>query len=207
MDDPLRYILGLGNPGPRYVATRHNLGFLCLDMISAAYRAGSEFRLVDKKEVAGQARWEIWELSTDKSVVLIWPLTFMNLAGHAIDYLSTRLGPPTTGLLVLVDDMSLPLGRLRLKPSGSSGGHNGLKSIEKALGHQHYDRLRLGIGSPPLTEDVISFVLSPFESAEEPRIHSSMSYAATIAGQWAQEVPMATLMERANGWHYDHDKP
>ncbi len=152
-------VIGLGNPGRRYAATRHNVGWRVLRRI--AQREGLEFQ-------AGRgdfhaARWKL----AGGDVLLVLPSTFMNRSGQAALQLRelTGLGPDSA--LVVVDDLDLPLGKLRLRAKGSPGGHNGLASLSEAWESDHYPRLRLGIGRPPKGgASIVEHVLSPFPEEE-----------------------------------------
>jgi PTH1 family peptidyl-tRNA hydrolase len=155
-----RLILGLGNPGPGYARHRHNIGFMVLDRF--ADRHGLRFdrreanALVASGEVAG------------RPLVLAKPQTWMNRSGAAARPLVQRYTRRPAELLVVYDDLDLPLGRLRLRAEGSAGGHNGMRDIIAALGTQAFPRLRLGIGRPPAGEDPADYVLSPFTPDERP---------------------------------------
>jgi PTH1 family peptidyl-tRNA hydrolase len=149
----LSLIVGLGNPGRRYADTRHNIGFLVLDWL-AAHLGAPAWR--------GERRAEVTRGRLDgRELLLAKPQTFMNASGEAVQALAAwyRLLPAT--ILVVADDLDLPFGRLRLRPSGSAGGHNGLKSIIAHLGTTEFPRLRIGIGRPD-TGETIDWVLSPF---------------------------------------------
>jgi PTH1 family peptidyl-tRNA hydrolase len=146
-------IAGLGNIGPEYELTRHNIGFLVLDRMADNEKV--EFkteRLADKAEIKFKGR----------ELVLIKPNTYMNLSGKAINYWLQQLKIPKENLLVIVDEIALPFGKLRMKPAGSAGGHNGLKNIELLLGTQEYPRIRVGIGSEYAKGQQVDYVLSNF---------------------------------------------
>ena len=135
----MKYLIaGLGNPGPKYELTRHNIGFLILDRLADEHnlRFGIE-RYADKAELRFKGR----------SLHLIKPNTFMNLSGKAVVYWLQTLSIPRENLLVIVDDVALPFGSLRLRAKGSSAGHNGLQNLEDVLGSREYARLRFGIGN------------------------------------------------------------
>jgi PTH1 family peptidyl-tRNA hydrolase len=150
-------IAGLGNIGAEYELTRHNIGFLVLDQLAdqlkCTFTAG---RLADKAECKFKGR----------TLHLIKPSTYMNLSGKAISYWLQALKIPRENLLVIVDDVALPFGTLRMRTKGSAAGHNGLKNIEETLGDQSYARLRFGIGSDYSKGQQIDFVLSNFAAAE-----------------------------------------
>ncbi len=150
-------IAGLGNIGPEYELTRHNIGFLTLDRFADNEKV--EFkteRLADKAEVKFKGR----------SLHLIKPNTYMNLSGKAIAYWLQELKIPKENLVVVVDEIALPFGKIRLKPSGSAGGHNGLKNIEALLGTQDYPRIRVGVGNNYAKGQQVDYVLSNFEQKE-----------------------------------------
>ena len=162
----LRLVVGLGNPGNRYANTRHNVGFMALERLAS--REGGGFRSMPKLQ--GQ----LADLGMgDKRLRLLMPQTFMNDSGRSIRAALDWFGFELHQLLVLVDDMDLPLGRLRLRARGSAGGHNGLKSTIQHLGTQDFARLRIGIGAPGQNPSerkarTVSHVLGSFSRDEEP---------------------------------------
>jgi PTH1 family peptidyl-tRNA hydrolase len=150
-------IVGLGNIGQEYELTRHNIGFLIVD------------RLADMKKVAFSLERlaETAELKMKgRHLYLIKPTTYMNLSGKAVAYWMQYLKIPKENVLILLDDLALPFGNIRLRPKGSSAGHNGLKNIELVLGGQDYPRLRFGIGNNFSKGRQVDFVLSRFDSNE-----------------------------------------
>ncbi|MGR3812053.1 aminoacyl-tRNA hydrolase [Jiulongibacter sp. NS-SX5] len=150
-------VVGLGNIGPEYTFTRHNAGFMALDRIAA--QEGLTFEL---KKLAQHAEWK----SKGRSIHLIKPTTYMNLSGKAVLYWMTQLKIPKDNVLIVVDDLALPVGKLRLKPKGSSAGHNGLKDIERVLQGANYSRLKIGIGSDFPKGRQVDFVLGRFPEDE-----------------------------------------
>lgn len=146
-----RAIVGLGNPGSRYERTRHNAGFLVLDR----WRPSRYRRRGDREEAVIEF--------DGRAVHLVRPLTFMNLSGLAVVALIADAALDPTDLLVISDDVALPSGRVRLRASGGSGGHRGLRSIEDALGTSEFARLRVGIGAAPPEQDLADYVLEPLE--------------------------------------------
>jgi peptidyl-tRNA hydrolase, PTH1 family len=154
----MKYLIaGLGNIGPEYELTRHNIGFLTVDQLADEHNASfTSQRLADKTEFKFKG----------KTVHLIKPATYMNLSGKAIAYWLQELKIPKENLLVVVDDLALPYGSLRLRTKGSSAGHNGLKNIELVLGGQEYARLRFGIGNEFGKGQQVDFVLSNFSKEE-----------------------------------------
>jgi PTH1 family peptidyl-tRNA hydrolase len=150
-------IVGLGNIGPEYELTRHNIGFLVVDQLADAHKADfSSTRLADKAEFRFKG----------KSIHLIKPTTYMNLSGKSVAYWMNDLKIPKENVLVVLDDIALPFGSLRMRTKGSSAGHNGLKNIELVLGGQDYSRLRFGIGNDYSKGQQADFVLSNFSKEE-----------------------------------------
>jgi PTH1 family peptidyl-tRNA hydrolase len=154
----MKYLIaGLGNPGAKYELTRHNAGFLVLDQLADKHEAiFSIDRHAEKTEFKHKGR----------SIHLIKPTTFMNLSGKAVAYWLQELDVKPENLLVVVDDIALPFGRLRLRTRGSSAGHNGLKNIELTLNGQNYARLRFGVGDSFHKGQQIDYVLSNFTQQE-----------------------------------------
>lgn len=165
----MKYLIaGLGNIGPEYELTRHNIGFLVLDQLADQHKVTFKSdRLADKAEFKTKGR----------TIHLIKPSTFMNLSGKAIAYWLQDLKIPKENLLVIVDDLALPFGSLRLRTQGSSAGHNGLKNIELVLGGQDYSRLRFGIGSEFGKGQQVDYVLSNFSKDEFIKLPEFMTKA------------------------------
>jgi PTH1 family peptidyl-tRNA hydrolase len=169
VDGPkLKLIIGLGNPGRDYAGTRHNVGFEVLEVLAKRHHTRVLKRmgrsLIGRATIAGQ------------EVTLMKPLTFMNLSGEAVAYLCRREKIDPSEILVVYDDMALPLGRIRIRPGGSAGGHNGMKSIIAHLHTQEFPRVRVGIGSA--NRDAIDHVLSRFHRAEKQAAHEAIITAA-----------------------------
>jgi len=154
-------IVGLGNIGPEYSDTRHNIGFMIADEL-AKQEHSSFFNM----RLAYYTEFSL----KGKMVHLIKPTTYMNLSGKALNYWMQDLKIPVENVLILVDEIALPLGTLRIKPKGSAGGHNGLKSIELALGHSNYARLRFGVGDNFYKGRQVDYVLSGFDDDEQPEL-------------------------------------
>ncbi len=164
-------IAGLGNIGAEYELTRHNIGFLVLDRIADTHKIDfTTTRLADKAEVKYKG----------KHLHLIKPNTFMNLSGKAISYWLQELKIPKENLLVIVDDLALPFGTLRMRTKGSAAGHNGLKNIELLLNGQDYSRLRFGIGSEFNKGQQVDYVLSNFSQTEIAELPPLMDKAAEM---------------------------
>jgi len=176
----VKLVVGLGNPGPRYARTRHNVGFRVLESLAARLRVP----LDPVEELESRFAREAWD---DLEVGLLAPETFMNLSGGPVAA-AVRALPvedPSRDLLVVYDDLDLPLGRLRLRARGGAGGHNGLGDILEALGEQApgaqdtsaLPRLRFGIGRPPPGMDPVDYVLAPFTKDEESSLRRALPRA------------------------------
>ena len=165
-------IVGLGNPGPEYEWTRHNLGFMLIDRL--AREAGAEVKRRECQSVTGLARIE------DQAVLLVKPQTFMNLSGQAVSCLIAKHKKPdaTPRLIVISDDLALPFGSLRIRERGSAGGHNGLKSIIAALGTNEFIRLRIGIQPGHPVANAKQFVLDPLPRRVRTEIEKILDRAA-----------------------------
>lgn len=165
-------IVGLGNIGSEYENTRHNIGFMILDALSKASNVVFD---VNKRYGA------IAEMKLkNKQLILLKPSTYMNLSGKAVRYWLQKEKIEPVGLLVVVDDLALPFGALRLKPKGSDAGHNGLKHIRETLGTTQYNRLRFGIGNDFPQGAQINFVLNPFTEDEQRRLPERIEIACEI---------------------------
>lgn len=164
-EKPIRLVAGLGNPGPEYVATRHNIGFMVVDQFAAQFGATWE----------RSGKWEA--LSTKCGpVLLIKPLSFMNRSGYPLFAVAQFYKIPPREILVVLDDFALPLGRLRLRARGGSGGHNGLESIIMQFGTEEIPRLRIGIGAAP-REGSVDYVLNRFFEEEKSLVRSTIDRA------------------------------
>ena len=183
-----KLVVGLGNPGPEYLFTRHNVGFLVLDA------------WVDEENEAfhdERARFSKF-VSLDSGERLVKPMTYMNESGKAVGAWLDWLKLTVADLLVVVDDVALPMGQLRLRPEGSAGGHNGLKSIENGLGTARYARLRCGVDAVPPGWALERWVLSRFQPEEEDAL-GRMIRTARLAIECCQREGIAVAMNRFNG--------
>ena len=184
--------MGLGNPGPRYARTRHNVGFRVVDAL--ARRLGIEI----EREAHG-GRIGAGRLG-DEELLLLAPQTWMNRSGLAVES-ALRSSPeasPARDLLVVYDDLDLPLGRIRVRPSGGASGHRGMESVIDEIGTRDFPRLRFGIGRPADAEaDVVAFVLDPFTPEEEERVCARVE-DATLAALTAIEEGARAAMDRFN---------
>lgn len=175
----MKLIVGLGNPGAAYERTRHNAGFLALDRLAHAHARGqtprSKFNALLLEAALGEQR-----------CLLLKPLTFMNRSGQSVGEAAAFYKVPAGDVLVLVDDYALPLGSLRLRGSGGSGGHNGLADIQRALGTDAYPRLRIGIDAPaPGYDDPADWVLGKFTDEQLARLSPALDRAARCAETFA----------------------
>ena len=175
----MRLIVGLGNPGLKYRGTRHNMGFRCVDLMSKMWSIPIKERR--SKAVLGCGVY------AGQEVVLAKPRTFMNDSGQGVSYLLTRFAADVDHLLVIYDDMALPLGRLRFRPSGSDGGHKGVESIISFLRTQTIPRMRLGIGTPPEGQDPVDFVLGEFSKEESVVVDRAVETVVQAVECWLEE--------------------
>ncbi len=186
---PERLVVGLGNPGDEYVQTRHNVGFRVLEQLAAAHGESLEL------DVSLEARTASVVLA-DRPCLLLAPQTFMNRSGRAVLAALERFPSlvPETDLLIVYDDLDLPLGRLRLRPRGGAGGHRGIADILAVLDTRSVPRLRFGIGRPATGMPVVDWVLSPFGDDEDQALAQSLERAAGAVEQVVEEG-----VERAMG--------
>jgi PTH1 family peptidyl-tRNA hydrolase len=163
-------VVFLGNPGPKYAGTRHNAGFLTADAAEKCYGVSinrSRFKaLTASCELGGE------------KVLFMKPQTYMNLSGDAVQQAVSFYKIPAEHVLVVSDEMSLPVGKIRIRPKGSAGGHNGLKSIISVLGTENFPRIRLGVGAPPPEYDVKDWVLSTFRNQDAEDFYAAAERAA-----------------------------
>ena len=183
-----KLIVGLGNPGPQYLFTRHNVGFLVLD--AWADEEGAAFH----DERARHSKF----VFLDSEERLVKPMSYMNESGKAVAAWLEWLKLTAADLLVVVDDVALPMGQIRLRPEGSDGGHNGLKSIESHLGTDRYARLRCGVDAVPPGWALERWVLSRFRPEEEEAL-GRMIRTARLAIECCQREGIAVAMNRFNG--------
>jgi peptidyl-tRNA hydrolase, PTH1 family len=182
--DERHLIVGLGNPGPRYAGTRHNIGFEVVGLL--AQRMGGKFK-------AHKGRCDVVEGRLgDASVVLAKPKAYMNISGGPVVSIARFYKVPVERITVVHDELDLPFGSLRLKRGGGDGGHNGLRSISAALGNREHARVRFGIGRPPGQQDPADFVLRDFASAQRKELPFLIDRAAD-----AVEVLIAQGLEAA----------
>jgi PTH1 family peptidyl-tRNA hydrolase len=183
-------IVGLGNPGSEYASHRHNIGFRVVEALARAH--GLTFR----REKGAKAHVASGQIG-GREVVLAKPQTFMNLSGQAVGRVHRARKVSPENLLVVYDDLDLPLGRMRLRPEGGSGGHKGMRSIIDSLGTQAFPRLRVGIDRPPGRMDPAEYVLQPFAEEEQPLLPELLERAAAAIECWLTEGIVAA-MDRFN---------
>ncbi|WP_028926820.1 aminoacyl-tRNA hydrolase [Pseudonocardia acaciae] len=170
-------VIGLGNPGPKYAATRHNVGFAVVELL--AERAGERFR--PHRGVADVAEGRLDGAHDGARVVLAKPRSYMNLSGGPVAGVLRYYRVAPTDMVVVHDELDLPFGTVRLKRGGGEGGHNGLRSISQSVGTKDYLRVRFGIGRPPGRMDPADYVLRPFAAAERTELALAVDLAADAA--------------------------
>ena len=180
----MKLIAGLGNPGGKYRGTRHNVGFEVVDLVASRHGVAFEAAPAD----ALQARWR-----TGDGVLLVKPLTFMNISGHAVQALSHYYKVALSDVLIVCDDVNLPIGRLRTRATGTDGGHNGLASIAERLGTIDYARLRVGVGRGEARRDLADHVLARFDAEEVPGIEAAVARAADAVETWVSDGLAKTM--------------
>lgn len=177
-------VLGLGNPGARYARTRHNVGWRVLEELARRWQSLAEEHTADYHARTG--------LHAGRAVQLVWPLGFMNLSGMALSAWRERHPFEPGELMVVADDVYLPVGWLRLRERGSSGGHRGLESIEAALGSQEYARLRIGVGGADAAA-LREHVLETFDAEEETGVSEAVTQAANAVECWSIDGVTAAM--------------
>ena len=184
----MKIVLGLGNPGPEYERTRHNVGWWVLDHLADVWRFEGWKRDGEARVVSGSV--------DGQRVRLVKPQTFMNLSGAVLrPYLRREGWSYMKDLLVIVDEVALPVGSFRIRAGGSTSGHNGLKSIQGALGSQEYARLRIGVGpdDPARRGDLSDYVLSDFGKRDEKTVRELMPTLTQLTETWLREGPQVAM--------------
>jgi len=176
----MKLIIGLGNPGAGYALTRHNMGFLVLEEFARAngikFKINKRFNALVSERVIGKEK-----------VFLSMPQTFMNLSGNSVRPMLNWLKTETDDMFVVMDDIALPFGAIRIKPKGSSGGHNGLNSIIDSIGGQEFPRMRLGILGRKNIRDFSNYVLARFTKAEQKNLPEILNAASQACECWIEE--------------------
>lgn len=184
-------VVGLGNPGPKYSRTRHNVGFDLIEALSTSV----ECRLT--RPFLRPVEW-CDPRQTPWRVGVATPLTFMNRSGAVIPWLLRKSGIPLARMVVAVDNMDLPPGEVRMKQRGSTAGHNGLKSVSSAVGSDEYPRLYIGVGRPVSGEDTISHVLGTFDEAQRGAVDAAIERVVPVLSQAAEYDDIQQLISRVN---------
>ena len=175
----MKLVVGLGNPGKKYDGTRHNVGFAVIDALAAGPDVG---RFQDRFD-SELAEW----FEGGEKTLLMKPQTFMNLSGRAVRQALDFYQLETKDVLIVCDDMALPLGKLRFRARGTHGGHNGLRDIQQHLGTTDYPRLRLGVGDPGEERDAVGHVLGKFRPSEKPAIEEAVGAAVQGVVLWVRQ--------------------
>jgi PTH1 family peptidyl-tRNA hydrolase len=188
-----KFVVGLGNPGRKYVRTRHNIGFGVLDALRQRWSLG------EGREAFSGLTWDARPTRgrNSRAVTMLAPMTYMNESGRAVRALLDFYKASPGRMLVILDDLALPLGRLRLRSDGSAGGHNGLADIIRVCGTDEFARLRLGIGPAPGVMDASDYVLSKFRDEEVEDIGAAIQLAADAVEKWIFE-DIRSVMEKYN---------
>jgi len=173
----MNLVVGLGNPGLKYINTRHNIGFRVVEKLVEKYNSFIRRRLFSSAK-------ECRITSSGRRLLLIQPITFMNLSGAVVSAYLKRLKLDKSNLLVICDDINLSLGQIRIRPNGSAGGHNGLSSVIERLGTTDFSRLRVGISSENRIRDLSEYVLSDFAEEELAGVEEAISQSAAACECW-----------------------
>ena len=189
----MQVVVGLRNPGAEYSATRHNVGARAVKVLAAHHQARWKRRPLRARCETAQIR------VANHSVLLGLPLRMMNVSGESVGYLMRYHRVGVDRLLLIHDDIDLPFGRLRVRPGGGAGGHNGVKSVAKSLGEPGFWRLKIGLGRPPSRMDPADYVLRRFRSAERDAIDRTVERAADLAELWVGD-PL-TARQLAGEWN------
>lgn len=183
-------VIGLGNPGKEYRLTRHNAGFLVVEYLMKELQA--EAAVPDCEALVSRAQW-----GKDRTVILAKPQTFMNLSGKAVEKLILKYEIPLSRIIIILDDLSLPFGMIRLRRGGSAGGHKGLASVLTVTG-EDLPRLRMGIGAPPAGVETASFVLANFSPEEKALLPEITAWAGRAVLAWIEQG-IDAAMSKYNG--------
>lgn len=186
----MRIIVGLGNPGKQYEATRHNIGFYVIDELAKRFN-------IPMTQSKFNGMYGIAQVGTEK-VMLLKPLTYMNLSGECIIPMMDYFDVEDNQIVVIYDDLDLQVGKLRLRQKGSAGGHNGIKSIIQHLGTQEFNRIRIGIDRPKNGMKVSDYVLSKFSEDEKPDMMEAINKSASACEDWLSKK-FLDVMNTYNG--------
>jgi peptidyl-tRNA hydrolase, PTH1 family len=172
----VKLVVGLGNPGPQYQRTRHNVGFMAVDRLARKHRISLSSRQFQSLSGSGEIAL--------RETALMKPLTFMNLSGRAVKRMVSLLRLPPEEMIVVHDDLDLAFGRIRMKRLGSDGGHQGVRSIIECLGTRDFPRLKIGIGRPPTGLDSADYVLNSFDPSEQAGLDPVLDQAVEAIAVW-----------------------
>lgn len=186
----MKCIIGLGNPGRKYAATRHNIGFMVVDEL-----LDRNHWTLDKKKFNGAYAMELFE---GEKVILLQPQTFMNLSGDAVRPLMDYYHIELEDILVIYDDLDLATGKIRLRAKGGHGGHNGMRSLIAHLGTKEFNRIRFGVGRPTTPMPVVDYVLSSFEKRDQEVVNKSIERAADACEEWLAGKAFVEVMNVYN---------
>ena len=203
----MKIVVGLGNPGREYVGTRHNVGFEVIDAIARKLGwtfGADEFDRVAKTKFDGLAMDGTVQLASGETekLLLLKPMTYMNLSGRSVQAARAFYQVTSIDLMIVLDEMALPAGKIRMRPSGSDGGHNGLKDIQRALGTSQYPRLRIGIDPPPPRVPGRDYVLGRFSEEQRKRLDPAIGRSAEAVLTWIEKGINAAM----NQFNADDEK-
>jgi len=185
----MKLIVGLGNPGKKYDRTKHNMGFMTIDKLMEEY---------NQTQMKKDFEAEYCKFKVDgETVFLVKPLTFMNESGRAVKFLTGYYQIQPDEIMVIQDDLDMPIGKIRLRGKGSAGGHNGIKSIISSMGTKEFKRIKIGIQHPD-KQTVVNWVLTPFTKDEEPVALTGIDNAASAVKDWIAGDTFDQLMNKYN---------
>lgn len=187
-----RLIIGLGNPGDRYVDTKHNVGFMLIDKLAKRENVNFTHDKIFQADIAQT-------FIDGEKIFLVKPTTFMNESGKAVYALMMYYGLDTTDILVIYDDLDMAVGKVRFRQKGSAGGHNGIKSIVKHIGTQEFDRIKIGIGRPKGKMSVVHHVLSGFDTEDRIAIDLALEKLEASVDFYLKEDDFEVIMRKFNG--------
>lgn len=186
----MKLIVGLGNPGEKYAGTRHNIGYTVVDRLMEK----QQLSMTDQKF---RGDYTTWHINQDR-IYLLKPYTYMNLSGEAVLPFMTYFGIGMEDIIVIYDDLDLDVGKMRLRQTGSAGGHNGVKSIIDLLGSDKFNRIRIGIGRPQNGWKVVDHVLAPFGKDDQIAVDLAVDKAVDALTDWANGATFISLMNQYN---------
>ncbi len=186
----MKCIVGLGNPGKKYAQTRHNIGFIVVNELLKR----NDWKL-NKNKCNGDYAMEFFE---GEKVILLQPQTFMNLSGQSVRPLMDYYHIELEDMLVIYDDLDLPVGKVRLRAKGGHGGHNGMRSLIEHLGTKDFNRVRFGVGRPTTPIPVVDYVLGTFAKVEQQTVIESIEKAAVACEEWMKGMPFSEVMNKFN---------